>query len=83
MMARTWPVHSARFFMLQGVAIVAESLVIAFTRELGIDARVKRWIGYVWVLVWFLYSVDLEFAGRMLDHGLAPSVIGPMWAKIR
>ncbi|KAI0768181.1 membrane bound O-acyl transferase family-domain-containing protein [Trametes elegans] len=53
---RSWP-----FFAVNGIAVTIESLVFSLSKRAGIkgDSRTLRWLGYVYVYLWFTYSGPL------------------------
>lgn len=48
--------RALRFFMLQAVGITIETTVIGIAKWLNIHGS-WRIIGYVWVILWFTYTV--------------------------
>ncbi|OJT02114.1 hypothetical protein TRAPUB_7409 [Trametes pubescens] len=68
---------SCAFFLLNGVAITFEDIVIALARKAGVrgSTRATRILGYVWVCAWFtwagrLYQEPMYAAGM----GLVPTL---------
>lgn len=49
------------FFLLQPLGIFAETLVQAATANVPIPTRVRRFIGFVWVLAFFWWSTVVLF----------------------
>jgi hypothetical protein len=64
--------HGLRFFMLQALAITCEDGVIAFaSKATGIGGgRGWRLLGYIWVLMWFAYSVP-AMMDPIIDAGFS------------
>jgi hypothetical protein len=79
-----WSGGGLRFFMLQAVAIMCEDGVIALASNVvGLKGRRWRLLGYLWVLMWFAYSVpawmDPMIKGRMNETGQQYHVFRKAW----
>lgn len=63
-----FPLFPIRFFLLQAVAITLEDFVIWLTKPIHASlGRTSRFIGYVWVVSWLVWSGPLwldEMAAR-------------------
>ena len=60
--------RSLRFFLLQAVAITVEMMLIDTAKRLSIRGP-WRCIGYVWVILWFTYTVP-DWTDPLLRAGL-------------
>jgi Membrane bound O-acyl transferase family len=54
-----WTGHSMEFFLMQAVAITCEDVIIALAERAGFSSKSIRLMGFVWVFVWFTYSLPL------------------------
>ena len=57
-----WTGRSMEFFPLQAVAITCEDVIIALAARAGFSSKSNRFfkfIGFVWVFLWFTYSLSL------------------------
>jgi Membrane bound O-acyl transferase family len=55
------PLFSIQFFMLQALGISFEHFVIWLTTPIHskLDVRVRKAIGYMWVVVWFCWTAPI------------------------
>lgn len=61
--------RSLRFFLLQAVGITVEMMVLDTAKRLSIHGR-WRYVGYVWVILWFTYTVP-DWTDPLLRAGLS------------
>ncbi|KAF8639109.1 hypothetical protein AX17_001724 [Amanita inopinata Kibby_2008] len=57
------------FFLSQAVAITVESVVLSAAQKLSISYPC-RWLGYLWVLAWFTYTLP-QWVDPLLRAGLS------------
>ncbi|KAF8800797.1 hypothetical protein BYT27DRAFT_7175008 [Phlegmacium glaucopus] len=57
-----WGGRSMEFFLLQATAIIFENVVITLAARVGFSSKPNRFfkfIGFLWVLTWFAYTLPL------------------------
>jgi Sec-independent protein secretion pathway component TatC len=72
---------SFAFFMLQPLGIAFETVITNVFCRVGIQMhwRISRMVGFVWVLLWFSYTVPI-LVGPLLTVGFSEN--GPSFSLI-
>ncbi|KAF9483112.1 hypothetical protein BDN70DRAFT_874161 [Pholiota conissans] len=81
---QNWSGKAMWFFPLQAAAITFEDAVIGIAKRLGFRENFFfRFVGYVWVFVWFAYCLppwlDPTFHAGTTDMGVNVSLIMGIW----
>jgi hypothetical protein len=76
--------NSLKFFLSQAIFITFEDFIIAMGRRAGFtDSQGWRILGYVWVQLWFAFSLpgwlQPQTSAGLLQNGMGYSLISGLW----